>query len=142
MQRDLVVATAESCTGGGIASAVTDVAGSSAWFDRGYVTYSNASKMDLLGVKAETLENKGAVSRLVAIEMAEGCLRNSSADIAVSVTGIAGPSGETTEKPLGTVFIALATEGQKTICRQYHFNGDRNQVRQQTIMTALQLMQQ
>jgi len=135
----IMLATAESCTGGGIASAITDIAGSSQWFDRGFVTYSNAAKMDVLGVRQTTLAQFGAVSFETALEMATGCLDQSQADIAVSVTGIAGPSGGSEEKPVGTVFFGLATKN-KTCAKHQYFNGDRYQVRLQTVFYALQLL--
>ena len=106
------IATAESCTGGWIAQIITEVSGSSAWFDRGFVTYSNAAKMEMLGVKPETLDNFGAVSAQTATEMVTGALAHSDADCAIAVTGIAGPDGGTAEKPVGTVFIAWAYKNQ------------------------------
>ncbi len=105
-EKDLKIATAESCTGGGIAQAITEVSGSSVWFDRGFVTYSNLAKIQMLQVKQESLDEYGAVSEKVAIEMVNGALINSVADIAVSVTGIAGPTGGTELKPVGVVYIA------------------------------------
>jgi nicotinamide-nucleotide amidase len=134
------IATAESCTGGGIASAITEIPGSSQWFDRGFVTYSNEAKIDLLDVKLQTLHRFGAVSAETAREMAAGCLANSQADIAISVTGIAGPTGGTNEKPVGTVFIGLSTKGgqAKTIHKLFH--GNRHLIRQQTVIQALQLI--
>src|SRR5262245_38193992 len=107
-KRKLKLATAESCTGGWISQAVTSVAGSSAWFDRGFVTYSNEAKKELLGVRARTLLRRGAVSRETAKEMASGALERSRAQVAVAVTGIAGPGGGTREKPVGTVCFAWA----------------------------------
>ena len=127
---------AESCTGGGIAAALTEVAGSSAWFDRGFVTYSNQAKRDMLGVSADTLRAFGAVSRETATEMALGALANSAADLSVAVTGIAGPGGGTPDKPVGTVWIAWATEGSvEAVCE--HFAGDRAAVRTATVDAAL-----
>ena len=108
LKRGRVLATAESCTGGWVAKLVTDVAGSSQWFDRGFVTYSNPAKQAMLGVSADTLARHGAVSRATAIEMARGALRNSDADLTVAVTGIAGPSGGTDRKPVGLVWYGLA----------------------------------
>jgi nicotinamide-nucleotide amidase len=128
---------AESCTGGWIAQSVTSVPGSSAWFDRGFVTYSNTAKIDMLGVKAETLEKFGAVSAETATEMVQGALNRSRADIAVAVTGIAGPDGGTPEKPVGMVFIAwTGKSGQLCVARKC-FQGDRQQIRQQTVATAI-----
>jgi len=135
----LKMATAESCTGGGIAQAITEVAGSSAWFDRGFVTYSNLSKVQMLGVKQATLDKYGAVSEQVAIEMVEGALAKSDADIAVAVTGVAGPSGGSEEKPVGTVFIACGITGEKITCNNYIFDGCRSDVRKLTIISALKI---
>lgn len=116
----VMIATAESCTGGMIAAALTDIAGSSAVFDRGFVTYSNAAKQDMLGVRAETLEAHGAVSEEVAREMAEGARAQSRAGLAVSVTGIAGPGGSE-HKPEGRVCFGLAQEGRATLCETVEF---------------------
>jgi nicotinamide-nucleotide amidase len=132
-----VLATAESCTGGWVAQAVTSVAGSSAWFDRGFVSYSNAAKRELLGVRAETLERHGAVSEHTAREMALGALSRSGATVAVSITGVAGPGGGTPEKPVGTVCFAWATgRGVKSETRR--FSGDRESVRRQSVIRALE----
>jgi len=129
--------TAESCTGGWIAQALTDVPGSSLWFDRGFVTYSNAAKIQMLGVKPETLQHFGAVSAQTVTEMVTGALLHSDADVAIAVTGIAGPSGGTAEKPVGTVFIAWASKvaGYKVL--QQRFSGDRQAIRRQTVLMAL-----
>ena len=116
----VMIATAESCTGGMIAAALTDIAGSSAVFDRGFVTYSNAAKQDMLGVRAETLDAHGAVSEEVAREMAEGARARSRAGLAVSVTGIAGPGGSE-HKPEGRVCFGLAQEGRTTLCETVEF---------------------
>ena len=130
------LATAESCTGGWIAKVLTDRPGSSAWFDRGFVTYSNQSKQEMLGVQAETLERYGAVSRETALEMARGVLTHSGADCSVAVTGIAGPGGATPDKPLGTVWLAWGTPRDvDALCE--HFQGNREQVRAQTVARAL-----
>ena len=127
---------AESCTGGGIAQALTDVAGSSAWFDRGFVSYSNQAKQEMLGVSADTLTAYGAVSRETAIEMAAGALAHSAAQLSVAVTGIAGPGGGTAEKPVGTVWIAWASGDQvDAVCER--FSGDRAAVRAATVDAAL-----
>jgi len=132
-----LLTTAESCTGGWIAKVVTDVAGSSGWFDRGFVTYSNAAKTDELGVSEELLEKEGAVSERVAFNMAAGALERSAAQIAVAVTGIAGPNGGTADKPVGTVWFAWASpSGVDTAAQQ--FSGDREAVRRQTLITALE----
>jgi nicotinamide-nucleotide amidase len=131
------ITTAESCTGGLIAATLTEIAGSSAWFERGFVTYSNEAKMELLAVKPTTLANYGAVSAETAGEMAIGALNNSHADYSIAVTGIAGPSGGTLLKPVGTVFIAWAIKNQPAIIKQYLFIGDRADIRKQTLIAAL-----
>jgi len=136
-EREAMLVCAESCTGGWIAKALTDIAGSSVWFDRGFVTYSNQSKQDMLGVTSETLDEHGAVSRETVLEMARGALSNSAAQFSVAVSGIAGPSGGTAEKPVGTVWIAWAGEGfADAICE--HFPGDREAVRKATVLAVLQ----
>ena len=135
--RGMMLATAESCTGGGIAQTVTRVSGSSGWFDRAFVTYSNISKEEMLGVSPDTLKKYGAVSESTAREMAEGALQYSRAQITLAVTGIAGPTGGTPEKPVGTVWFAWVSKGKsKTVCR--HLTGDRDAVRVKTIRIALQ----
>ncbi|MFA3759824.1 nicotinamide-nucleotide amidase [Yersinia sp. 2544 StPb PI] len=134
------VTCAESCTGGWVAKALTDIAGSSAYFDRGFVTYSNAAKHDLLGVDEITLANYGAVSEAVVREMALGALREANADFAVSISGIAGPDGGSADKPVGTVWFAFAArEGQILACKQI-FPGDRDAVRLQAAVFALQTL--
>jgi len=130
------LACAESCTGGGIAAALTDVAGSSAWFDRGFVSYSNLAKQDMLGVSPDTLARCGAVSRETVIEMATGALARSRAQLGVAVSGIAGPGGGTPDKPVGTVWIAWA-RGAEVWATREHFEGDRAQVRAATVDAAL-----
>jgi nicotinamide-nucleotide amidase len=133
-----IIATAESCTGGSIAQVITEVPGSSAWYDRGFVTYSNASKMQMLGVSSKTLEVYGAVSADTAIAMAEGALARSDADIVVAVTGIAGPDGGTLDKPVGTVFIAWAERnGEVQVVKKY-WAGSRRHIRAQTVKAALE----
>ncbi len=135
--------TAESCTGGWIAKAVTDVAGSSQWLECGYVTYSNSAKMRDLGVADRTLEKHGAVSDATVREMAAGALRISGADVAVSVSGIAGPDGGTPEKPVGTVWFCVASrrgDGAELISKVEQFPGDRESVRRLTVEHALQLI--
>ncbi len=127
------IATAESCTGGWIAQIITEVSGSSAWFDRGFVTYSNAAKMEMLGVKSETLDNFGAVSAQTATEMVTGALAHSDADCAIAVTGIAGPDGGSAEKPVGTVFIAWAYKNQDIKVVQKKLMGSRHEIRRQTV---------
>lgn len=134
----MMLATAESCTGGGIAQAVTSVGGSSAWFDRGFVTYSNQSKQQMLGVQESTLIAYGAVSEAVVREMAEGALSNSTAQCAVAVSGIAGPDGGSPEKPVGTVWFAWALSNGVTTAARYQFTGNRDEVRAQAVRTALQ----
>ena len=133
------IVTAESCTGGGIAQAITEIPGSSAWFDRGFVTYSNDSKEQLLQVKKNTLDQYGAVSKEVAIEMAVGALNMSDADLAVSVTGIAGPDGGTEAKPIGTVYIAVKHSKKNENHFRQIFFGNRMEIRQQTVQYALEL---
>jgi len=140
LERKLKVATAESCTGGLIAAALTEIAGSSAVFDRSFVTYSNEAKMDLLGVEEATLQAYGAVSEETAREMAEGAVAHSLADLAVSVTGIAGPTGATPGKPVGLVWFGLATKGAATKTLHHVFEGDRASVRRSALRTALSLL--
>jgi nicotinamide-nucleotide amidase len=133
----LIVATAESCTGGGVGEAITRTAGSSAWFDRGFITYSNEAKVDLLGVKQETLGSHGAVSEAVAREMAVGALHQSSADFAVAVTGVAGPDGGTAAKPVGLVWFAWATLDGAVETKFEVFGGDRAAIRTQAVAEAM-----
>ena len=130
--------TAESCTGGWIAKTITDVSGSSGWFDCGMVAYSYEAKQGLLGVRPETLIRHGAVSEETVLEMVSGALIHSGAGVGVAVTGIAGPSGGTTEKPVGTVWIAWKRRGGYPSMRQFHFDGDRDAVRRQTVAAALE----
>ena len=139
---DVMLATAESCTGGLIAASLTDVPGSSAVFERGFVTYTNASKSEVLGVPAMLINLEGAVSEKVARAMAEGALARSAADLAVSVTGIAGPDGGSDDKPVGLVHMACAGTGRPTIHRKDIFPGDRQAVRVQTVFTAFGLIAQ
>lgn len=135
--RGAVLATAESCTGGWVAEAVTAVAGSSAWFDRGFVTYSNAAKGDMLGVSDLTLARHGAVSEATARAMAQGALAHSRADWSLAITGIAGPSGGTPEKPVGTVCFAWAGREAGCLAETCRFDGDRAAVRAQAVCHAL-----
>lgn len=137
--RGLMMATAESCTGGLIAGACTDLAGSSLWFERGFVTYSNAAKTELLGVDAALIAAHGAVSEPVARAMAEGALARSQAQAAVSVTGVAGPTGGTAEKPVGTVWFGWSVAGRVRTERR-RFDGDRAAVRAATVRHALQTL--
>ena len=136
-RRGGMLATAESCTGGMIAAAITDVAGSSEFFDRGFITYSNQSKIDMLGVLPETLEHHGAVSEQTASEMALGALNASRATCAVSVTGIAGPGGGTADKPVGLVCMGVALRGGPVQTFRHVFTGDRADIRAQAVQTAL-----
>lgn len=134
------LATAESCTGGWIAKVMTDVAGSSQWLERGYVTYSNAAKVHDLGVSQKTLDAHGAVSEATVREMAGGALRVSGADLAVAVSGIAGPDGGTPEKPVGTVWFAVAAQAGSDVsveARRQNFPGDREAVRRASVEYAL-----
>ena len=137
-ERGLILATAESCTGGWVAQVVTHTAGSSAWFDRGFVTYANAAKVEMLGVLPETLAAYGAVSRQTAEEMVRGALMNSNALIALSITGVAGPSGGSPDKPVGTVCFAWCSRGQAPQSDQQLFAGDREAIRHQAVVYALE----
>lgn len=137
LQRRQCLVTAESCTGGWLAKQVTDVPGSSAWFERGFVTYSNAAKTEMLGVREGTLTEHGAVSAAVVREMAEGALAHSRADIAVAISGVAGPDGGTPDKPVGLVWIAWALRGQAAEAGRFQFAGDRDSVRRQATEMAL-----
>jgi nicotinamide-nucleotide amidase len=132
-----MLATAESCTGGWIAKACTDLAGSSEWFESAAVTYSNRAKQALLGVSAATLERHGAVSRECALEMVAGVLTRFEASVAVAVTGIAGPTGGTPDKPVGTVWVAWQRHGGEALAEVFRFDGDRDAVRRQTVAAAL-----
>ena len=134
--RDHLV-TAESCTGGWIAKCVTDIAGSSDWFDCGMAAYSYEAKQALLGVRPQTLETHGAVSRETVIEMVSGALVNSGASVAVAVTGIAGPGGGSPDKPVGTVWIGWKRRGGSARAEVFHVDGDREAVRRQTVASAL-----
>ena len=129
--------TAESCTGGWIAKCCTDLTGSSAWFESGFVTYSDAAKKDALGVDARILQEAGAVSRAVALQMAEGARRRAAVDITVAVTGIAGPDGGTLDKPVGTVWFAWSRKDHAPDAEVVCFRGDRDAVRRQTVAHAL-----
>ncbi|MGC4025651.1 MAG: CinA family protein [Mesorhizobium sp.] len=132
--------TAESCTGGLIIAAMTDIPGSSSMVDRGFITYSNEAKMEMLGVRSETLDAHGAVSSETALEMASGALAHSRAGIALAVTGIAGPDGGSTEKPVGLVWFGLAMIGRETIAEKRIFeNLGRDFIRRQTVLTALKM---
>lgn len=135
--RGLKVVTAESCTGGWVAKAITDIAGSSAWFERGFVTYSNEAKQEMLEVSTETLVHFGAVSEATVKEMARGALAHSRAGISVAVSGIAGPGGGSPDKPVGTVWFAWALKTGGEWTAREGFPGDRNAVRQQSVERAL-----
>jgi nicotinamide-nucleotide amidase len=137
-RQGLMLATAESCTGGWVAQVITSVAGSSEWFERGFVAYTNLAKREMLGVSTTILSRYGAVSEQTARAMAEGALTHSHAQVALAITGIAGPSGGTPEKPVGTVCFAWAAKKRDTHSRKHVFTGDREAVRKQAVVTALQ----
>jgi nicotinamide-nucleotide amidase len=134
----MMLATAESCTGGGVAQAITEVAGSSTWFERGFVTYSNLSKQQMLGVREATLKQHGAVSEMTVREMVAGALQHSAAQVALAVSGIAGPDGGTADKPVGTVWFAWGIKNGETNAQRYQLNGNRTEVRAQAVHIALQ----
>ena len=138
LEKQLWLATAESCTGGWISQSITDIAGSSQWFDRGFITYSNEAKQDMLSVSQDTLTQHGAVSEQTVIEMVQGALANSRADVAVAVSGVAGPTGGTPDKPVGMVWLAWGVRGEEPVTQVEHYLGNRYDVRQQTVETALQ----
>lgn len=138
-EKGLKIATAESCTGGGLSEVLTAVAGSSAWFDRGFVTYSNEAKIEMLDVSADTLKKHGAVSEESAKEMALGAIKHSRANIAVSITGIAGPAGGSRDKPVGLVHFALATRDGKIETHHAIFTSGRKNIRRLATEYALQL---
>ncbi|MCB1868177.1 MAG: nicotinamide-nucleotide amidase [Gammaproteobacteria bacterium] len=133
----LTIATAESCTGGWVAKVLTDIAGSSAWFERGFITYSNAAKQEMLGVRPDLIDTEGAVSEAVVREMVRGAIANSNADLALAVSGIAGPGGGTPEKPVGMVWFAWGRSGSAVVTRMLRFSGDRERVRRQAVLAAL-----
>lgn len=135
--RQLLIAIAESCTGGLVSEIITSIPQSSVYFERGFVTYSNIAKIELLGVNASTIEQYGAVSEQTACEMALGALKHSHASVSISITGIAGPNGATPGKPVGTVFIGFAGSSFNTQIKRCHFKGDRNEVRMQAAKFAL-----
>ena len=138
LSRQLTVTVAESCTGGGVAEAITRIPGSSRWFEVGFVTYSNHAKSRLLGVDEGVLAGVGAVSESVVEQMANGALQEAQADIAVAVSGIAGPDGGSEEKPVGTVWFAWARDDGEIITKKMVFSGDRLAVRQQSVVLSLQ----
>jgi nicotinamide-nucleotide amidase len=139
-QRGWMLATAESCTGGWIAEAMTMIPGSSAWFERGFVTYTDISKREMLGVREDTLGQHGAVSEPVVREMVAGALAASHADVAVAVSGIAGPGGGTPQKPVGTVCLGWGFRGEAARVETRHFPGDREAVRRQSVVHALEVL--
>ncbi|HFK3785233.1 nicotinamide-nucleotide amidase [Klebsiella oxytoca] len=140
--RGATVTTAESCTGGWVAKTLTDIAGSSVWFERGFVTYSNEAKSQMIGVSEATLLDHGAVSEPVVVEMAIGALRAARADYAISVSGIAGPDGGSAEKPVGTVWFGVASASGQGVTQRECFAGDREAVRRQATAYALNLLWQ
>ena len=135
--RELMIATAESCTGGWVAQVITSVPGSSQWFERGFITYSNRAKQEMLAVREATLEAHGAVSEATVTEMAEGALRHSHAQVGLAVSGIAGPGGAVLDKPVGTVCLAWAGVGVATRARTEHFAGGRQEVRRAAVAATL-----
>ena len=137
-EKNLLLSIAESCTGGGLGYAITATPGSSRWFDQGFITYSNNSKETRLGVSSEILKKYGAVSLNTAKAMADGALNMSTADLALSITGIAGPSGGSSQKPVGTVCFAIAQKGAKTKATQRQFQGSREEIRQSAILFCLE----
>jgi nicotinamide-nucleotide amidase len=137
LARELKLATAESCTGGWIAKCLTDISGSSGWFERGFVTYGDGAKMSMLGVSADTLASHGAVSEETVREMAAGAVRHSQAQVAVAVSGIAGPEGGSADKPVGTVWIAWAWPDRSVSAQQFHFAGGRESVRRAAVAAAM-----
>ena len=138
LNEKMFIVTAESCTGGGVAEIITRTPGSSGWFERGFVTYSNRSKHELLDIGTDILEQHGAVSREVAEAMVSGAIKNSQAQSGLAITGIAGPDGGSTDKPVGTVWIAWQIKNNGPVCKHFLFQGDRKQVRMQACQEALQ----
>ena len=137
-QRNLMLTAAESCTGGGVAYEITSVPGSSEWFDRGFVTYTNRSKQEMLGVSEATLIAHGAVSEETVLEMAAGAIKHSAAQLSLAISGIAGPGGATEHKPVGMVCFAWGYDGVSLYSEVQHFSGNRDEVREQSITHALQ----
>lgn len=136
-QKKITLVSAESCTGGWLAKQITDLTGSSLIFDRGFVTYSNHSKQEMLGVQKNTIEGYGAVSENVVKEMAKGAINNSRADLAIAISGVAGPDGGTIEKPVGTVCFAIVRRNQESTTKTKIFDGDRDSIRSQAVDFAL-----
>jgi len=139
-EQKLTLAVAESCTGGALCQALTDIPGSSAWFDRGFVTYSNQAKVEMLGVSSTLLEQYGAVSFETARAMVEGVHGRSQAELAIAITGIAGPDGGTAEKPVGTVFFGMGQKGQAVKIDKRRFKGDRSEVRARSVEFVLKAL--
>jgi nicotinamide-nucleotide amidase len=137
-QQSLTLATVESCTGGWVAQVVTHTPGSSAWFERGFITYANDAKVEMLGVSPETIAEYGAVSEETAAEMAAGALVNSNAMISLAVSGVAGPSGGSPDKPVGTVCFAWCKLGREPETERRHFDGDRDSIRRQAVVCVLE----
>lgn len=140
-QKNWLLSTAESCTGGWVAQVMTSVAGSSAWFDRGFVTYSNLAKQEMLGVQAITLATYGAVSEATVLEMAQGALQHSQAQVSIAISGIAGPAGGSVTKPVGTVWIGWALPS-RSFATCFLFDGNRHAVRHQAVYAALLQLEQ
>ena len=138
--KKITVAVAESCTGGALCQALTDIPGSSAWFDRGFITYSNQAKVEMLGVSSTLLEQYGAVSFETARAMVEGVHGRSQAELAIAITGIAGPGGGTAEKPVGTVFFGIGQKGQAVKIDKRRFKGDRSEVRARSVEFVLKAL--
>ncbi|KAA0454966.1 MAG: CinA family protein [Candidatus Thioglobus sp.] len=140
-QKNLTIAVAESCTGGNLSAFLTNQSGASAYFDRGFITYSNQAKIDTLGVSAATLNNFGAVSEQTALEMSRGVIKNAKSDIAIAITGIAGPTGGTTQKPVGTVCFGFCI-GKNCQTSTQHFQGSRSEIVQSSVDFAISFLQQ
>ena len=140
IEKKLTITTAESCTGGWVAKCLTDIAGSSHWFDRGFVTYTNQSKQEMLGIEQAIIEENGAVSEPTVRAMVQGALQHSQADVALAISGIAGPGGGTNDKPVGMVWFAWAGKAGLLQSENIKFNGNREAVRRQAVLHALQTM--
>ena len=145
LKKNLIITTAESCTGGLIAAAIVNVSGASGCFNEGYITYANEAKVRVLGVKEESIRNFGVVSNVVVTEMAEGALKRANSDVAVAVSGIAGPLGGSPEKPVGTVYIGICLRNKtdKSLTKtsyEFHFEGDRSEIRNKTVEEALKII--
>ena len=138
-QKSRTIAVAESCTGGNLSALLSQESGASDYFDRGFITYRNQAKIDMLGVKKHTLDTHGAVSEQTALEMVVGVIQNSNADIGVSITGIAGPTGGTKDKPVGTVCFGFCIQGECSVITQ-HFNGNRHEVVEQSVAFAVSFL--